>query len=63
MIKCYHFIYAGDEIDPETGLPKELQQLQTAENRIPIKDYSEIPKHMVDALVAIEARCGSHHRR
>ncbi len=61
-MKYTSIIYAGDEIDPETGLPKELQQLQTAENRIPIKDYSEIPKHMVDALVAIEdKRFWEHH--
>ena len=49
----YTTIMYTEETDPNTGEPKELQRLQTTENRIWV-DYDQIPRHMIDALVAIE---------
>lgn len=50
-------IYAMDE----EGNPYELQRLQTQQNRIPIT-YDQLPKHVVDALVATEdKRFFEHH--
>lgn len=48
-MKYTTILYANDE----NGAPYELQRLQTMENRIWV-DYDRIPRHMVDALVAIE---------
>ena len=39
--------------DPATGEPKELQKLYGIENRTEV-DYDQIPKHMEEALIAIE---------
>ncbi|MEM1484776.1 PBP1A family penicillin-binding protein [Oscillospiraceae bacterium PP1C4] len=49
-LKYTTIIYADSS---ETGEPYELQRLQTAENRIWVS-YDQIPKTMVDALIAIE---------
>lgn len=39
--------------DSTTGEYKELQSLQTTQNRV-LVSYDKIPEHMIDALVAIE---------
>ncbi|WP_288234833.1 transglycosylase domain-containing protein [uncultured Anaerotruncus sp.] len=49
----YSTILYTEETDPETGEPKVLQQLQTTENRIWVS-LDKIPKHMQEAVVAIE---------
>lgn len=49
----YTTILYTEETDPETGDYVELQRLQTIENRIWV-DYDQIPRHMIDAAVAIE---------
>lgn len=43
------FIYANDE----NGNPQEYQRLYSSENRVWV-NFSEIPQHMKDAIVAIE---------
>ena len=50
----YSTILYTEETDPETGEPKVLQQLQTTENRIWVS-LDKIPKHMQEAVVAIDA--------
>lgn len=49
-MKFTTIIYATN---PETGETFELQALQTSENRTAI-EYQDIPRHVVDALVAVE---------
>jgi penicillin-binding protein 1A len=57
-LKYTTIIYADS---PETGEPYEIQRLQTAENRIWVP-YDQIPKHMVDALIAIEDKRFMEHQ-
>ena len=52
------FIYY---IDPDTGEERELQQLQTTENRVWVS-YDKIPQDMINATIAIEdKRFPEHH--
>ena len=51
------FIYY---IDPETGEERELQQLQTTENRVWVS-YDKIPVDMVNATIAIEDKRFREH--
>ena len=56
----YTTILYTEETDPETGDYVELQRLQTIENRIWV-DYDQIPRHMIDAAVAIEDKRFREH--
>lgn len=57
-MKYTTIIYAPEH---DTGEYYELQRLQTQENRIFVS-YDKIPKHMVNALIAVEdKRFWSHH--
>ena len=51
------FVYVNDE----NGVPQEYQRIYNSENRIWI-DFSDIPKHMTDAIIAIEDKRFYDHK-
>lgn len=57
----YSTILYTEETDPQTGAPKVLQQLQTTENRIWVS-LDKIPKHMQQAVIAIEDKRFRDHQ-